>query len=87
MTPTLRQAYTRLVTDIEVGELGRYLTRRRAERIAARFNSQPEPRPVEYEVEHRGFCRWAVIAYQTKLVPIRNGAGAAGHGKARREQR
>jgi hypothetical protein len=80
MTPTLRHAYTRLVTDIEVGELGRYLTRRRAESIAARFNSQPDPRPIEYEVEHRGFCRWAVIAYQAKLVPIRRAADPHGKG-------
>lgn len=64
-------AYVRLVTNEEVGELGRCLTRQRAQALADRFNAKPGPRPVEFEVEHRGFCRWAVVGYQAKLVPVR----------------
>jgi hypothetical protein len=64
-------AYVRLVTDEEVGEIGRRLTRAAAEEQAARFNAQPGPRPVEYEVVRRGFCRWAIVAFQAKLVPVR----------------
>jgi hypothetical protein len=64
-------AYVRLVTDEQVGELGRCLTRARAQAVADRFNAKPDPRPVEYEVEHRGFCQWAVVGYQAKLVPVR----------------
>lgn len=64
-------AYVRLVTDEEVGELSRRLTRGAAEKVAETFNARPGPRPMEYEVVRRGFCRWAIVAYQCKLVPVR----------------
>jgi hypothetical protein len=64
-------AYVRLVTEEEVGELGRRLTRARAQAVADLFNALPGPRPVEYDVERRGFCRWAIVGCQAKLVPVR----------------
>jgi hypothetical protein len=57
----------RRVTDIEVGELNRYLLRRRAAVAkAAELNARPGPRPVEYRVVRRGGT-WAVVAYQAVL--------------------
>jgi hypothetical protein len=57
----------RRVTDIEVGELNRYLLRRRAAVAkAAALNARPGPRPVEYRVVRRGGT-WAVVAYQAVL--------------------
>ena len=58
----------RVVTDEEVGELGRYWWRPNAERDARTFNAgEPVARPVEYVVERRGLVH-AIVAYQALLV-------------------
>lgn len=58
--------FERIVTDIEIGVLADCWTRRGARRRAARLNTRPGMRPVEYVVERRA-KRWVVVAYQAKL--------------------
>lgn len=62
-------SYQRVVTNIEVGELGRFWRRAAAQHQADRANLGNElARPVEWVLRRRGrLRRWAVVGLQAEL--------------------
>ena len=64
------KGYERIVTDEQVGEFAVKFTRRGAQALCDSTNGPAVGvmRPVEYRPVRRGPLRWAVVAFQAKLV-------------------
>jgi hypothetical protein len=56
-------------TDAYVGELGTRWTRGGAQKLANEMNVTRLAPSVRYEVRHKGWFSWAVVALQNKLLP------------------